>query len=133
MLAFLIIGTCAFFVLQLAIAAAAVARFLPTLFNLLRYLTRLMLVCSFRLYRLVLRWLVPPLAHYFKVDLLNGWARLVAAVAISMSLGMTIVSLAHWNLTTWSLGPFALHGLIVGLLWDDLSQPGELQMGIKLS
>jgi len=129
---FVIIGVCAFSVLQGAIGLAAVLRLLPALLSLARYLTRLSFVASFRLYRLLFALVAPLVKRSSGIDLLTGIPRLVATVALSTSLWLTALLLLQASLSVWIFVPAILHGLIVGLLWDDLAQPGELQMGIKL-
>ncbi len=130
---YLIIGVCAFSVLQFVVGVAALFRFLPALLSLARYLTRLLFVCSFRLYRQILKWVAPLLRRQFNIDVLDGWARLAATVLLSLVFVLGALLLLQISVSVWSIVPTALHGLIVGLLWDDLVQPGELQMGIKLS
>lgn len=128
---YLIIGVCAFSVLQFAIGFAALARLLPTLFALGRYLVRLLLVGSFRLYRLLLTLAAPLLTRYFNINVLGGIARLISTVLLSVSAGLAALWLLHWSLSLWTISPPVLHGLIVGLLWDDMSEPGSLRLGVK--
>jgi hypothetical protein len=132
MWAYLVIGVCAFSCLQSAIAVVALFRFLPSLLSLLRYLVRLLFVCSFRLYRLILTWIAPLARRYLNLNVLDGVPRLIASSLLSITfscLGLWLLSIdiAWWNMTLT-----VLHGLIVGLLWEDISHPGDLQMGIKL-
>lgn len=130
---YLIIGVCAFSLLQGAIGLAAVLRLLPALLGLARYLTRLLFVGSLRLYRLLLTHVAPLVKRTAGIDLLTGIPRLIAVLLLSTSLWLATLLLLGVGLSAWTIAPAVLHGLIVGLLWDDLAQPGELQMGIKLS
>lgn len=130
---YLIIGVCAFSLLQGAIGLAAVLRLLPALLSLARYLTRLFFVGSFRLYRLLLTLAGRWLKRFAGIDILTGIPRLIATLLLSISLWLATVLLLRVSLSVWIFVPAVLHGLIVGLLWDDLAQPSELQMGIKLS
>ncbi len=130
---YLVLGVCAATCLNGGLVLVGLARFLPSLLNLLRYLTRLSLVCSFRLYRLILAALNPYAQRYCKLDLLAGRVRLVASIILSLVVALTVLLVLQISLNAWTVTPAVIHGLLVGLLWDDLSQPGQLQMGIKLS
>jgi len=126
MWAFLIIGVCAFSVLQGAIGLVAILRLLPALLSLARYLTRLFFVGSFRLYRLLLTLTARWLKRFAGIDVLTGMPRLIVTLMLSVSLWLTTLLLLRVSLSVWVFIPAVLHGLIVGLLWDDLAQPGEL-------
>jgi hypothetical protein len=129
-MSYLILGICAVACLYGVIGPLALIRFLPSLLGLARHLMRLFLVYSFRLYRVVLAWMAVYTKRYFRFNPLVGWARLATCVVLSLILTLITLLILRVSINAWLLVPALVHGLLVSLVWDDLSQPGQLQIGV---
>jgi hypothetical protein len=123
---------CLFSLAQCFIAFALLLRFLPATAKFARVCLRGMVILSFRLYRLVLTPLAPFIQHYTGLDILSGLARVVATTLLSLGQGLVLLVVLHGPMALWSIGLFIVHGLVIGLAWDELEQPGDLQMGAHI-
>ena len=127
----LLIFACCFSVILLFLSLAGLLRLLPALIPYVRRALRWLFVLSFRLYRHVLAWLAPYVEAYLGFSVVAGFPRVVAAVLLSVILGVTFLLLAHWSITAWSVGLCVLHGLVVGVAWDELEESEGLRLGVK--
>jgi hypothetical protein len=110
-------------------AAVMLLRWLPSILAFLRNLVQWALVISVDIYRAILTWLA-PLAQRVRINLVaNPW-RSVACVLLSLMIGVIIMLLAGWNITPPGLGGCAAHGLIVGVVWDQLGPPSGVRFGV---
>jgi hypothetical protein len=66
------------------------------------------------------------------VELARGWRRIVITTVLSTIIGIGILSVAGWPHSWWSLGLGVVHGLCVGLAWDEIEKPGGVQVGVTL-
>ncbi len=124
----LCIGACLLSPVAFFFSGAAFLRVLPPFFRFLHRCLRVLLIVSYRLYRLILN----ALTSWSGIELAQGWLRVLVTTVCSTLLGLGVHSLAHWSLQWWSLGMFVLHGLSVGLVWDEIEKPGGVQMGVTL-
>lgn len=122
---------CLFSLAQVLIALALLLRFLPALVKFARLCLRGFLILSFRLYRLLLKPIAPVVQRYVGVDILSGMARVVATLLLSLVLGFVLLLVMQWPVAIWNIGLFALHGLLVGLAWDEMEHPSDLRMGVN--
>lgn len=105
-------------------------RFLPHILTAARYLAQLFVAASVFVYRLILTRLA-PFAAFLHVDLLNGLWRLVATTLLSVAIGVGIVLVVRWSITPTSLIASGVHGLLIGMVWDNLGPPSNgLTLGV---
>lgn len=129
LIAQLVIGTAVFALNVLLVSIAGFMRALPALGPFLYRLVLGLFLLSHRLYALLLGLVAPSVRRYSKINLLHrGW-RLAATLLLSISFGMALTLFIPLPLAGWSLLVFILHGLIVGLTWDDIPADEGIRMG----
>jgi hypothetical protein len=116
----------------LLLSVAAVLRLLPPLLAAARQASRWLLILSFRFYFLILSALSGPCRRYLRVNPLVGLARLCATVLLSLAIGTSGLWLADLPVTVWTIGALGVHGLLVGLIWDEALEPGGLRLGVSI-
>lgn len=116
---------------QLVVGMAVLVRLLPTFLRGLATLVRVILILSYRFYRLILEWAAPAAAAQ-GIDLQVGLWRVGATGLLSVVFGLLGWVVLGLNTTTLALIIFMVHGLIVGLAWDALERPDGLQLGVRL-
>ena len=110
-------------------ATVILLRWLPGILAALRDLVQWALVISADIYRAILTRLA-PLAQRVRINLVaNPW-RSVACVLLSLMFGVIIMLLAGWVITPPGLGGCAAHGLIIGIVWDQLGPPSGVRLGV---
>ena len=128
-----LVGVClGTLVLVLASIAICLLRLLPSFWRLARRALRALLILSFRLYDLALTCLAPILQRFLNIDLMAGWPRMVACMCLSLVLGLLFLWLTKITVTVWSVGLCLLHGVTVGLAWDEFEEPGGIRLGMRL-
>jgi hypothetical protein len=65
------------------------------------------------------------------VDIEDGFPRAAACSLLSLGLGVILLLLIRGRVTGWGLGLCLLHGLAVALAWDEIEDPGGLQLGTR--
>jgi len=131
-LGYLLTGSCMFSVSLLFLSLAVSIRLLPRLLKFLWRCIQGFLILSYQLYAILINRLAPMMDRYLHIDLLNNLWRLVTSLIFSVALGILVVYLADPIAIEWVIIPAMLHGLIVGLAWDKLLQPGGLQLGVEI-
>jgi len=129
---FRLVGTCLVSSSLVLLSIAALLRLLPQFLNLIRLLLRGLLILSFRFYHLLLTRLAPVIEERLNITILTGHLRLIASLLLSLILGLLLLLLIGSPVTGWSVGLSLLHGLAVGLAWDEIEKPGGLQLGVKI-
>jgi len=124
----LCIGVCLLSPVVFFFSAAAFLRVLPPFLRSLHRCLRVLLILSYRLYRLILN----ALASLVGIELAQGWLRVVITIALSAVITIGLHQVAGWPWQWWSLGLGVLHGLCVGLVWDEIDKPGGVQVGVTL-
>ena len=124
-----LLAACCVSIILVFLSLAALLRLLPVLLNAIRLGLRAILILSYRLYALVLTRVAPEVEERLGFDILTGIPRLVATVLLSLVSGLLFVTITHLPLTAWIWVLLVLHGLAVGLAWDEIAQPGGLQLG----
>lgn len=87
---------------------------------------------SYRLYFAVFTWLQPYSLTALQLDLLRMPTRALLAMALSVSLGLGLLRILGLSSGWVSLLLVALHGLVVGVAWDQLVLLGEFRLGGRI-
>jgi hypothetical protein len=111
---------------------AGLLRLLPRFLAFIHLVLRCFLILSYRLYHLLLARTAPAIQQRLGFDVLVGHWRLVACLTLSLCLGLLFLVLTGLPVTGWGVGLSLLHGLAVGLAWDEIQAPGGLQLGVKI-
>jgi len=127
----ILVGACCLSIIATFLSLAALLRLLPALFAVIRLALREILILSFRLYSLVLTRLAPFIQQRIGIDVLTGIPRIAATLVLSLVLGLLLLALTRIHITGWSVGLSILHGLAVGLVWNEIEEPGGLRLGVK--
>ncbi len=128
----LIVGSCFLSITLFFLSLAASLRLLPQLLGFLFQLLRWFLILSYRLYAFIVERLADPAYRLFEIDLYAVFARLMITMLFSTSVGLTIHLLTDLPWSLWIIGTCALHGALVGLIWDKFLDPGGLMLGINI-
>jgi len=113
-------------------AVTAVFRLFPPLGSFLRAVLVAFLVVSARFYYLLITALTPSIKRWLDINVLEGLWRPAATMVLSLAIGSLVLLLVGWGVGILSLLCLAIHGLLVGLLWDELMDDASLQMGVKM-
>jgi len=119
----ILVGACCSSLIAVFFSAAALLRLLPALLAAIRLGLRGICILSFRFYSLVLTWLAPFVQQRTGVDVLTGLPRIGATLVLSLALGLLFLAITRLPIAVWSVGLLILHGLVVGLAWDELEDP----------
>jgi hypothetical protein len=115
------------------LSLAASFRLLPRFLAFTRILVRGILILSYRLYRLILLQLDGAIFQHLGVDLFTGLTRVVACILLSLFGGLLIAMLFElFDIIGWVIGVATIHGLVVSLTWDELEEPGGIQVGRRI-
>lgn len=116
----------------LLMSMASLVRVFPWLLRLGHRLLRGLLILSYRLYNLILSSMRDFVLQAVRLDVLIGYPRLAMCLLLSVTVGLVVIMLTNTALVGWVLGCCALHGLFVGLAWDDIENPGGIRLGRRL-
>lgn len=126
-----LLGACLFSLSLLFFSLAAMLRLLPNFLHLVRLGLRGLLILSFRLYYLLFRRMAAPVKQRLNINILSDHWRVIFSVLFSLVLGLFFLLLTGWPVTGWGIGLTLLHGLCVGLAWDEIENPAGLQLGAR--
>jgi hypothetical protein len=126
-----LIGALFFGLTFLLINFMAVVRLLPYLLVGVRRIVRNLVILSYRFYRMTFIRLQPMIQNQLGIDVLNGPARLILCILFSLALGSLALIFVDLSTGIWIIGISFLHGLFVGLAWDDIENPGGVQLGVE--
>jgi hypothetical protein len=87
---------------------------------------------SYRLYLAIFTWLQPYSHIALQLDLLRMPTRALLAMALSVSLGLGLLRVLGLGSGWVSLLIFTLHGVVVGVAWDQLVLLGEFRLGGRI-
>jgi len=127
-----ILGTCMFTIAWLFLSLGILVRLLPRIWGLFRRVVRGMIILSFRLYFLILTHLAPFFDRRLGQNILSGLPRVCATTALSLLLGLPLLMVATGGVPGLGLVLLIIHGASVGLAWDEIHTPGDLQLGAKI-
>jgi hypothetical protein len=128
----LVVGTCFFSSIVFFLSLAASLRLLPKLLGFLIRVLRWFMILSYRLYSFILEKCAEPADRLFEIDLCTGLVRLMSTTLLSTSIGLSVHLLTDLPWSEWIIAVFSLHGVLVGLLWDKLLDPGGLMLGVNI-
>ena len=115
-------------VLNLLMMLRGVPRALTGMQGLLRRFLRL----SFLAYAVVFSWVRPWFLYQMGIDLIQPAPRTIAAVVLSLGVGLGILVLFGLTPVGWMVIVLLLHGLFVGLAWEHIITPDDFQLGSRI-
>jgi hypothetical protein len=128
----LLVGACLLSPIVFFLSLAAFLHLLPAFVRFCHWCVRATLILSYRLYALILGWLAPVIRRVTGIDPRVGWPRLGATLLLSAAIGIAILLVTHLPFNGWSATVIVIHGLAVGLAWDEIASPGGLQLGERI-
>ena len=132
MLGNLLTAGCLFSLNMLILVLAGLLRMLPSFLKFARHVIRITMVLSIRFYNLILTRAAPMLGQHFGINILKGFARIIASILLSLGIGLLILCLFRLPINGLTVGICILHGFIVGLVWDGISSAENLNLGDHL-
>jgi len=128
----MVVLLCLVLYVQFFIVLAFALRLVPTLLRFAGACLRMFLVVSYRFYRMLLTPAANVVRAHSGVDLVAGLWRIVATTLVSLLLGLAVMAVTPLVASAVSLGLCLVHGLVVGIIWDEAEHPGNLYLGAKL-
>lgn len=110
----------------------SVLEILPVIVPLLLRALLGLLFLTGRIYALFLHRLSPLTERFLHFSLLHGLGRLAGEVALSEAIGCLLSIWQNWPITQMALFVFAGHAVAVDLLWNEIPEIGEIQIGEDL-
>lgn len=107
-------------------------RNLPAILHAARQILREILIMSYRIYSQIITRLQPTSRRYLGIEIGRTPMRIVTTCLISLVLVLSTSLVLGWGLSIILSFLAILHGLIVGLLWEELDQAEGQQMGEKI-
>jgi len=107
-------------------------RNLPGILGTLRRFVRAIFRSSYRLYNATLS---PVRAWFFRefgFDIFHPVIRIACSIILSLAIGTILLLLFSQGIPVWILILLALHGLFVGLAWENILRSDDFQMGVNL-
>lgn len=104
-------------------------RHLPRMLSGLRNGLRSLLRFSFEIYSALLTRVRVWALYYTGIDLLMPIPRTLTTIALSVLIGWGGASLIGLVLSGWMVGLLSLHGLFIGLAWEQITTPDDFQLG----
>jgi hypothetical protein len=127
-----ILASCFAFLNLAFFCLTGLIRLLPQLARLGHQALRAFFVQSSRAYELILVRLAPFAEKHLRIDLLGDAPRLGASILLSLTLGLLVAVIAGWRLSVWTVGLPILHGLAVGLRWNEIDEPQGFRLGSRI-
>lgn len=128
----MVVLLCLVVYIQVFIVLAFALRLIPTLLRFAGACVQLFLVVSYRFYRMLLT----PVADFVRaavgIDVLAGLWRIAATVFLSLAVGLLIIAVTPLVVSVPAVVICFLHGLLVGIIWDEAEHPGNLHLGARL-
>lgn len=107
-------------------------RNLPSILATLQRLIRSIFRGSYRLYNAILSpvrvWVFQATGY----DIFHPVARMVSSLFLSLAIGAGLLAIFSLNISNWVLIVLGVHGLFVGLAWDNILRSDDFQMGVNL-
>ena len=104
-------------------------RNLPRMMSGLQNSVRRLLRFSFEIYSALLKKIRIWVLYYTGIDLLMPIPRTMTTIALSLLIGWGGMSLIGLALADWMIVLLSLHGLFVGLAWEQITTPDDFQLG----
>jgi hypothetical protein len=128
----LFFGTCLLSINLIVLAVSTLLGWVPAILRWIAQTVRGFLVISQRFYSVILSSLAYLIARLIGFDITTGFIRGAACLLLSFCLGLVLLTLVKPNNPFWILGTSILHGLAVGIAWDELGEPDGLRLGTRL-
>ncbi len=112
-------------------SAAAFFRLWPSFGGALRSIAIALLIISVRFYFLLLSRLAPVMERWLGIRVLDGLPRIAATTLLSLAIGCLVLVLAGWGPNRWTVLLLAGHGLLTGLVWEEVLDDDGLQLGVR--
>jgi hypothetical protein len=128
----ILIVFCVVAYIQFFIILAFALRLLPTLLRLAGQCLRLFLFISYRFYRMLLTPLARLIRRRLSINIAAGLWRIAATTLLSLVLGLIIMVMTPLTVSVLSVSACLVHGLLVGVIWDDVEHPGALHLGAQV-
>ena len=107
-------------------------RNLPAILVTLRQFLRGAFRGSYRLYNAFLSpirsWVYPRTG----IDIFHPIFRVTCSILLSLGIGVGLLALLSLPVPTWVLIVLTIHGLFVGLAWENILRSDDFQMGVNL-
>ena len=126
------LGLCLVSINLLFVMLAMLFGRLPAIIDFLRRLLRWILLVSFRLYYALLSRLQPTLENSFGLNLSSGAPRIIACSLLSLAILTFFLAITSLSFSVWGLAVAVLHGIVVGIVWEDALEIGSLHLGSRL-
>jgi len=126
-----LVGICLASMSLVLFSLAILIRQTPHLAGFLRLCLRWILILSYRFYHLILVQVSRGAKPRLGIDVFSGFARILACLFLSLILG-SLFSLITNLPFAMVVGLAILHGLVVGLAWDDTERPNGFQLGARV-
>jgi hypothetical protein len=104
-------------------------RNLPRMLSGLKSSLRSLLRFSFEIYAALLTRIRVWVLYYTGIDLLMPIPRTMTTISLSLLIGWGGMSLIGLALTGWMVALLSLHGLFIGLAWEQITTPDDFQLG----
>jgi hypothetical protein len=117
---------------QLFIVLAFALRLVPTLLRFAGEGLRLFLMLSYRLCALALTPIAGFVHRAVGINLLVGAWRVVAVMGLSLTVGLFVIAVTPLVISVLAVIVCLVHGLLVGLIWDEAEHVGHLNLGARL-
>lgn len=124
------IGVCLSSLSLVFFSLAVLLRMFPSFLKFVRSCLRAALILSYRFYDLIFKRLDPLVAN-FGIEVTSGFPRIIASVVLSSAFGLSILAFTGLPVSGWVLIICVLHGLTIGLAWDEVEEPDGLKLGEK--
>jgi hypothetical protein len=112
--------------MQALTAIGLLLQWVPTLVRVAWRVTDSFIALSCVGYRALFELVARRLEWWFVLD--QPW-RTLLSMGLSIALLCTALLLAQWEITPVALAGAAIHGLIVGMAWDNLGPPSGQSLG----
>jgi len=126
------LGIGVFMISVLFFGATMLIRSFPALYDLFTRVMRTLLIWSYRAYHFLLVTLDSYLQSIRPYSLLVNPVRTIATACISLLLGCFLCLLLQWQVTLFVVVICGVHGIFIGLAWQDFFEPTGLHMGERL-
>ena len=124
-------ASCLFSLNIVVLTLAAAFRLLPSFVKAVRFAIQKILVFSYRFYEVILEWIAPYFEHIIGINIHHKFPRMILSIFFSLAFGMLILWITNIQIAAWNIGLCILHGLVVGLVWEDFNHPDEFQIGVQ--
>jgi hypothetical protein len=121
-------NTCSVFLTLTLFTLAAFFRSLPAVFKFLGDVVYMFLRISYQAYK----FLLTTIFRLLESEPPGGIGRVIITTLLSLLIFNGMYFLIKFSISGWVSGFAFVHGLSVGLFWDDFDDPDGLNLGVSL-